>query len=821
MSKFVDGKSIIEEKSTILFENDEYDGIGILLDGKIDLYMSKDNVFNDKSQILKNSFNITSMSKNSFLGVIEIFENTKHGFSLVAEKNTSIFKISAEDKEKVHSFLMSKNNYSIFLLQSLSETITNLTKVKNQMLDIINQLQIKRDNLSLVFWKLKSLEPTGRVPQNEVFIEAKNIYEKNQDKIPNKFYEEFIQKPSSSIFGKTYSNNIEPQEDGPTLFFKEFSSIPLVKKKDFILCNTKMSMPLASIGSSIVLALTNNIKETINELLETIDLFTGSQKESIFSLFNSCALDLKKEKKSNTNFLEAASFIFDDIVKLSEELNEQFEYNLDSQIEDMQYLLNEAKGISTSNLESINESDVDVISGYENIPEPLRNSLEKIIRYSDIEKDDADLIRSALEEFRKSTDKFSTEDDMRKIRRSITTVFFKMYKNIMLKSVTTDNMDNLYKMFLNYGYTDERLLDNDQTIMLYKLIDNSKSEMDIYSMEDWAKVIYSQEKEPSFNDFGQFYKESLRELKKRGSITEAQMEEYLASSEKRLEYEVDNMITTTNRLCYGQISVYVPTLHKDMITTNLQNCFITKERLEKTLNTILDLDFSLFHREVLYKNAEANIERELIMAQVIPLFVLTPTFGNRSTMWQELEGSNKSSQGRIILPIFTNEDLEDMLLKAVGGFRWELCKNMLGPMWNDISEGSLTAYYNDYVQFYKKNREMTDEAKERLKVQIQKHRGNLKDFFVSDYILWMKYESKGILRLNKIARNILFRFVPFSKEVRDELEKLPMFADYANKFRNIRRKRATEIKNRFHRYSKNGEELPQALADHLSFFRDK
>ena len=43
-----------------------------------------------------------------------------------------------------------------------------------------------------------------------------------------------------------------------------------------------------------------------------------------------------------------------------------------------------------------------------------------------------------------------------------------------------------------------------------------------------------------------------------------------------------------------------------------------------------------------------------------------------------------------------------------------------GTAWNDIKVKSLTSEYSDYLQFYRKNRELSEERKEKLKYQIQR-----------------------------------------------------------------------------------------------------
>ena len=80
-------------------------------------------------------------------------------------------------------------------------------------------------------------------------------------------------------------------------------------------------------------------------------------------------------------------------------------------------------------------------------------------------------------------------------------------------------------------------------------------------------------------------------------------------------------------------------------------------------------------------------------------------------MWQEVGGKNKGTPGRFCFPAFTNGNIDDMMVKVVGRFRWELCRCIQGMAWNDVKVKSLTSEYMDYIQFYRKNRDLSDEAR--------------------------------------------------------------------------------------------------------------
>ena len=76
------------------------------------------------------------------------------------------------------------------------------------------------------------------------------------------------------------------------------------------------------------------------------------------------------------------------------------------------------------------------------------------------------------------------------------------------------------------------------------------------------------------------------------------------------------------------------------------------------------------------------------------------------------------------------------------------------------------------------------------------------------------------MRLNRVARGILYRQVPFAKNIREELSKQPMFTEIANRFKNIRAKRATELENRYFKFTKTGNPLPDELQNHIDFYRE-
>jgi hypothetical protein len=247
---------------------------------------------------------------------------------------------------------------------------------------------------------------------------------------------------------------------------------------------------------------------------------------------------------------------------------------------------------------------------------------------------------------------------------------------------------------------------------------------------------------------------------------------------------------------------------------------LTPERVNTAINNLLEIDYSIFHREVLYVNQAKGIAKEYVMKPVYPDIVLMPVMGYNGVMWQEITGKKKSREGRFIFPIFADANLNDILIKVFGKFRWELCRSIQGNAWNNIKEKSLTSEYADYIQFYRKNRDISEEMREKIKTQIQKGRNNYREIFVIDYEGWMKGESTGAVKLNRIAREILATYCPFKKEIRERLKGMPLFSDAMERqARNtIKKIRDTELKYRS--IEKDGGEITPELKDSLSFYKE-
>lgn len=446
--------------------------------------------------------------------------------------------------------------------------------------------------------------------------------------------------------------------------------------------------------------------------------------------------------------------------------------------------------------------------------------LEQILVYSEYEATKAEDFRKNLQEYKNLPDRLATTDDVRKLRRQITQGFFDIYELAFYRTLKKGKIPVAVKMFLNFGFMDEELAGEDNTHSIFDLVAelNVFKSDNVYTIYEWLMSIYRGENEPSRNEFDMDYISYLNEQKKTGKITAAQVKEMADDRHEKVDFEMKNMFVSTNRATYGKISTYCPVLCEDDIVGTVENMLVTAEKASTALDGIRKVDFSLFYREVGYSDPEHELNMEQIQKEVLPNIILMPNAGTRAMMWQETAGIKRDTSARFIFPIFTVVDVEEMMIEVAGRFRWEMCRKIQGVRWNDITEPSLTSEYNDYIQYYRKNHDLSQEAKDKIKNSLTKAKNNFREVFVRDYHSWIRYESKGSFRLNKVARDIIFRYCPFNREIRMLLGANPMYREIFEKYEILKERKKRHVELWYDRYQKKGGQINEELQVNWDFY---
>lgn len=458
----------------------------------------------------------------------------------------------------------------------------------------------------------------------------------------------------------------------------------------------------------------------------------------------------------------------------------------------------------------------------EKLMEVLKNSLAQILRFAQVGAEEQKEITETVLSFVNANDRLSTQDDMRKIKKQLTSYYFKLYQICIFKWMDHETAPLPVKMFLNFGYMDERLLKEEQILFLYKKLNEPSDDVvpKVYTIPEWLKEIYEGRKEPSRNSFEQDYRDFLREEKRTGKITEKQEKEFLEDNRRKVIFEIENMFASNSKIVNGRLSTYVPVLYEDEIFGHLEKMFLTKKQLCDEVLELEKKDFTVFQREVLYTNPDLKIEKEYVIKKVYPDLILVPAYGTASSMWQEITGKKRDTPGRFLFPIITETEVDKLVTKAFGRFHWEYCRCEQGASWNNIQYRSLTSEYMDYIQYYRKNHDLTEEKREKIKAQILKARNNSREIFLIDYESWIYYESKGAMKLNKVARQILASYCPFDKETAEFLKSNAAFAEalqiHQKKFGEKKREWEMRIKRRENK----NLEIPQEFYDTYRYYAD-
>lgn len=451
------------------------------------------------------------------------------------------------------------------------------------------------------------------------------------------------------------------------------------------------------------------------------------------------------------------------------------------------------------------------------ISEEITGSLDRILTFSGLDEAFCQEFRESIEAYKKLADKNGSDDRAAGLRRKLTDLFYKIYKACFVNSVRNKTLPPVISMFLNFGYMDEELAGAENAAYMYELAGALPTDpkRGVYSLYQWLMAILKGEKEPSRNELDMDYREYLADQKKNGTINAEQESTLVNNNAAKVIFELENIFPTVNRLTFGQITIFCPVFSRHNVLKPLNAALVTADKATEEFDRIRKTDFKAFYRETLYADIEKGIN-ERIEVEVLPDLILMPNVGSRSIMWQEIEGKKRTTPARMMCSVFHVEDLTQSLLHLTGEFRWEMCKRVQGGRWNDVSEPSLTSEYCDYIQFYRRNKELSADAKEKIKNQLGRVRNSFKEMFVTDYIMWMRYESGGSPRLNKAARNILFTYCPFSKEVRNKIAVNPLYGPAIEKY-NITLSKNT---HKMDILCKRLEKLPDGIPEEILEYRN-
>ncbi len=230
------------------------------------------------------------------------------------------------------------------------------------------------------------------------------------------------------------------------------------------------------------------------------------------------------------------------------------------------------------------------------------------------------------------------------------------------------------------------------------------------------------------NKADQDFKKLEKQARESGAISEVAPSELLKEA---------GSLRQMAKLCVGRQGNHFPILMNQFFTSRLET-IATRENVIKVLIEIEALDEGVFKRTFRQKTN-----------RIVPHIILIPCYGDMGICWEPFERYNRAtSRGRIAVPMYP-KDLRTAVLTAVADLRWQVAKEKAQHYW--MEEG-LTGHYYQYFS-------------------DRKLRGDVRLKFIEDYILWITREGEGVQKLDKEARGIFWRDIPFPQELKDRLRK--------------------------------------------------
>ena len=732
------------------------------------------------------------MGSGAFLGINDLYRG-KFQSTYTAYDDLMIFVYPINRMEEIESVLSANKDYHGFMVASFYKTIYELEQIYRGI----------------------------RKNSTELFRFLNDTYQQYLDLAASRGYKAKQSERMNELKLKPVDSDLELINDR-IQYYIECRNLPMDVIKTFYSYGNAITLYQIEDQVNVVNQQMEDLRELAVEYITMAECLVDESDSCLFKLIAQLAVEADTSLGNSNEMMDIMDSIIEEINKAElfteRLLGTKLKVNRKKMEEVYHLLLSGEKGKDVSTETYLKYSKDDAQQALAE----LNNSFQTILKYAGIEGERAEEMKASMLDYIQLKDKLSTEDFARAIRRKLTENHYEIYKNVFIRAYNEKKEPRLIYLFLKYGYADERLLTKEQLLLLYFLPEEEPKQnlCNVYDIKAWLTLIYEGKKAPSKNEFDLEYHEMLAGMKKQGKLTEKEVLSWMSDTEKKLEYEIQNMFRYNNRTTNGQITSFVPVLHKDLWINGIERLLITQDKVNAAVAAIMRTDYSIFDREVLYVNKEKNIAKEYIMKRVFPDFILMPNIGSNGVMWQDITGKRRDSAGRFLLPVFTNTEINLLLIRIFGRFRWELCRTQEGAAWNDVTRKSLTSEYSDYLQFYRKNKDLSEEKKEKLKHQIQKGRSSSREVFVIDYEQWINYEAMGAIKLNRPVREIMATHCPFAKEIREQVKHQPLFEEAMLRYYREKQKKLREVEGRFRMLQKDNIEITKELMDTLNYYKE-
>lgn len=710
------------------------------------------------------------LGSGNFLGMYDV-EAKVHSFTYIALDDLVLYGLPVGNLEQACLLLEEKTQYRGLLITSINFFIGDLNKI---------YLRLKQET-----------ETAGKF----VVDMYRSYYEfvKNVGLVPEKLssIERLGEQAEESV-------PIKPELE----YFLQSVKITLEAQKNFYGGNAYVAKENFKKQCGVIPDLTEGCRH-YGELLYRYFRIMVMDEKNLFSLIGKMALNVKHSGQDVSELSGMLDKLLEKINSTENTLTEVAGMTPNLNRERMEEVYFALLSDDTAKLQGYEKEDLSV----------LNDSLLQILEYAPVDKKAAGEFEEAVEAFLSLADKFARTPEATAIRKKVTKNFFEIYEAVVKKSFEDEKPPLAVSLFMRYGYVSEELLTADEirSLLALPLIENQALECKVYTMPMWLREIYEGRKNPSKDEFDTDFEEELRKETVEKKRDKRSARDAFENPDERIHFEVEKVMRYADRVISGNISAFVPVLFSEGIYNRLDKAVVTGAALNAEVQKIEKIDYSIFYRERLTSYKELEITHFTNIERYTPEFILFPIYGRNCIMWQDIEGRVKQSHARIFMPSLLEQDFSQAVMKMMAHFRWEKCRTDMGAQWNNYRYPSLTSEYTDYLQFYKKNSDLSPERKEKVKAQLQQCNNKHKEVFTRDYQDWVLRESVGAMRLNRVARSILFTYCPFSPEIAESVLVQNSYQEAARRYMTEKRKQEKAIVIVEKKFEQNGVEVPEEI----------
>lgn len=796
-----------QKDQPIFIQGEKYDYLYHILAGSVTFMMAGSDYDGiDSKLILSHSRRVHSLNEKTVLLPFT-------GVTAVASSECACARVPFSG-EGIANYIKKNPGKAITMFVCLFRIIESCIAESGRYEKIEYSLEALCDNMIVVFKELSGRTVSGEL-QNRI-EKTHQLFTDNGGVLPADITAQYMAEDHSRQFGKSASSeqiSIEKLYDKKTYdFFKRITRVtPNILAHLF---NSDITIPMhiyTELTGIINTLFMSNFRKT--EKIRTHFESVFGDKNSIFSILfhEGAANDLIATNRVQPQALQQlAQYVAKMYSSASEITGIDFdslkEFSGKPQIEHFVKNLSSPAPAITPEAGAEQHAGVSAASDSAQITALYSNSLNQILDFAVMGSDFRKELLVNLNNFNKMDNPFDGESDSRKLRRHLSNLYWTLYGQAFNRVKKSKTVPMPVRLMLLYGLLDEKMLEDGQLSVLHRHAqDRYKPGVPVLYEYEFLSRIYAGKDEPSVNEMGLTYEKNLREMAK--SVRKGEdPSKHAREPNFMAEYEINNMLKSTSSILSGSRSTAFPILCSQLVKGDPSKLLITKSKLEKTFLELIENDYSAFYRDTVLK---INDAREVIEEEIWPYLIILPVAGTKTMMWQEIVGTNKRSRARMVVPAFFTGDIKKSLTHTFAIFRWELTRTTKGGLWSDPVEGGITGAYSDYIQFFKKNSKLSTEAKQKIQERLRSLRNNVREVFAEDYVTWQTYERDGILKMNPIARDIFYRFVPFKSEVREMLAKLPAYSDCANRFKNIRARTFGNFERKFKKYLSDGSYPPE------------